>query len=128
MPPPQPTLPTKRAFVVPLRDQPPGTPLSWDGRAEYMGLRAGDTLLLAGSVTGVHAPRPGGRAGLVQRVGCALPVPGCLPVAPLADEKGGATRRTHSLEKQGISRLTTNTGRQETRDHPCMSLLLPSPL
>jgi len=28
-------LPTNRAFVVQLRDQPPGAPLSWDGRVEH---------------------------------------------------------------------------------------------
>jgi hypothetical protein len=127
MPQPQPTLPTKRTFVVLFRVQPPGAPMAWDGRAEPVGLGAGDTLLLAGRVTGVHAPRPGGRAGPMKRVGRALPVPERPPVAPLADKKGGATRSTQPLEKQGISRLTSNAGSQETRDHPCMSLLLPSP-
>ena len=29
-------LPTNRAFVVQLRAQPPGAPLSWDGRVEYV--------------------------------------------------------------------------------------------
>ena len=35
---PQPPLPlsTDRAFVVWLRDQPPGAPLAWDGRAEHV--------------------------------------------------------------------------------------------
>jgi hypothetical protein len=56
------------AFVVQLRAQPPGAPLAWDGRAEHVGLRAGDTLLLAGRVTGVHVPRPGGSAGPMKRM------------------------------------------------------------
>ena len=29
-------LPTNRAFVVQLRDQPSGAPLAWDGRAEHV--------------------------------------------------------------------------------------------
>ena len=29
-------LPTHRAFVVQLRDQPPGAPLAWDGRVEHV--------------------------------------------------------------------------------------------
>ena len=29
-------LPTNRAFVVQLRAQPPGTPLTWDGRVEHV--------------------------------------------------------------------------------------------
>ena len=29
-------LPTNRAFVVQLRDQLPGAPLAWDGRAEHV--------------------------------------------------------------------------------------------
>ena len=29
-------LPTDRAFVVQLRDQPPGAPWSWDGRVEHV--------------------------------------------------------------------------------------------
>jgi hypothetical protein len=29
-------LPTNRAFVVQLRAQPPGAPLSWDGRVEHV--------------------------------------------------------------------------------------------
>lgn len=33
---PPPALPTNRAFVVQLRDQPPGAPLSWDGRVEHV--------------------------------------------------------------------------------------------
>jgi len=31
-----PPLPTNRAFVVQLRAQPPGAPLSWDGRVEHV--------------------------------------------------------------------------------------------
>jgi hypothetical protein len=107
MPQPQPALPTKRAFVALFRVQPSGAPMAWDGRAEHVGLKAGDTLLRAGRVTAVHAPRPGGSAGPVKCVGRALPVPERPPVDPLAGEKEGATRSTHSLEKQGISRLTT---------------------
>jgi hypothetical protein len=29
-------LPTNRAFVVQLREQPPGAPLAWDGRVEHI--------------------------------------------------------------------------------------------
>ena len=53
-----PPLPTNRAFVVQLRDQPPGALLSWDGRVEHVvwgGSRR--TLPLAGRVAGVHTPR-----------------------------------------------------------------------
>ena len=31
-----PPLPTNRAFVVQLRDQPTGAPLVWDGRVEHV--------------------------------------------------------------------------------------------
>ena len=39
-------LPTHRAFVVQLRDQPPGAPLAWDGRVEHV---------VSGQMTHFHA-------------------------------------------------------------------------
>ena len=39
-------LPTNRAFVVQLRDQPPGAPLCWDGRVEHV---------VSGQMTHFHA-------------------------------------------------------------------------
>jgi hypothetical protein len=36
MPQPPLPLPTNRAFVVQLRAQPPGAPLSWEGRVEHV--------------------------------------------------------------------------------------------
>jgi hypothetical protein len=36
MPQPEPLLPTDRAFVVRFRAQPPGAPLSWEGRVEHL--------------------------------------------------------------------------------------------
>jgi hypothetical protein len=42
-----PSLPTNRAFVVQLRAQPPGAPLSWDGRVEHV---------VSGQMTHFHSP------------------------------------------------------------------------
>ena len=39
-------LPTDRAFVVWLRDQPPGAPFAWDGRVEHV---------VSGQVTHFHS-------------------------------------------------------------------------
>jgi hypothetical protein len=39
-------LPTNRAFVVQFRAQPPGAPLSWDGRVEHV---------VSGQMTHFHA-------------------------------------------------------------------------
>jgi len=43
---PPPPLPTNRAFVVQFRAQPPGAPLSWDGRVEH---------IVSGQVARFHA-------------------------------------------------------------------------
>jgi hypothetical protein len=42
-----PSLPSNKAFVVQFRAQPPGTPLSWEGRIEH---------LTSGQVLRFHAP------------------------------------------------------------------------
>jgi len=42
-----PPLPTNRAFVVQLRAQPSGAPLSWDGRVEHV---------ISGQMTHFHSP------------------------------------------------------------------------
>jgi len=47
MPPPPPSLPTNKAFVVQFRAQPAGTPLAWEGRVEHLTL---------GQVLRFHAP------------------------------------------------------------------------
>ena len=46
MPQPPPSLPTNRAFVLQFRAQPPGAPLSWEGRVEH---------IVSGQVTHFHA-------------------------------------------------------------------------
>jgi hypothetical protein len=46
MPQPPPPLSTNRAFVVQFRAQPPGAPISWDGRVEHV---------VSGQVTHFHS-------------------------------------------------------------------------
>ena len=95
-------LPTNRGRLWCSCVPSPPAPLAWDGRAEHVGLRAGDTLLLAGRVTGVHVPRPGGGAGprrhgacrsiwgmsasFTQAPGLVAPVPGASPLGVLQSE------------------------------------------
>jgi hypothetical protein len=42
----QPTLPTNHAFLVQFRTQPPGAPITWEGRVEHV---------ISGQVTHFHA-------------------------------------------------------------------------
>ncbi|HEY5866161.1 MAG TPA: hypothetical protein VI542_11570 [Candidatus Tectomicrobia bacterium] len=57
-------LPTNRAFVVQLRDQPPGAPLTWDGRAEHV---------VSGQMAHFHSLEE--LAAFISRVLASMPVP-----------------------------------------------------
>jgi hypothetical protein len=57
-------LPTNRAFVVQLRDQPPGALLAWDGRAEHV---------VSGQATHFHSLEE--LVAFISRVLASVPAP-----------------------------------------------------
>jgi hypothetical protein len=57
-------LPTNRAFVVQLRDQPAGAPLAWDGRVEHV---------VSGQATHFHSLEE--LLAFIRRVLADVPVP-----------------------------------------------------